>query len=165
MSNIFHFLTITMITISLALLGCSEDTSQNTNITNTQESQNAGSGHTASHGGAVIPLGDTTIGSFHVMATRDKGLIIAGKDAPIDATITPAQGSGETTVAVRFWIGTKDGIGSMKAKADIENPAEPNRWHTHADVPDPIPTGSQLWVEIETNTGEKITGSFNLNRA
>jgi hypothetical protein len=50
----------------------------------------------------------------------------------------------------------------MKAKSEIENPAEPNRWHTHADVPNPIPTGSKLWVEIESDTGEKVTGSFDL---
>ena len=49
-------------------------------------------------------------------------------------------GSTVTAIAVRFWIGTKDAMGSVKAKADIENPAEPNRWHTHADVPNPIPS-------------------------
>jgi hypothetical protein len=67
-----------------------------------------------------------------------------------------------SAIAVRFWIGTEDAVGSMKAKSEIENPAEPNRWHTHADVPNPIPTGSKLWVEIESDTGEKVTGSFDL---
>jgi hypothetical protein len=116
----------------------------------------------AGHGGAVIQLGTSTIGTFDVKATRDEGQIVAGKDAPIDVTVTPAAGSMAKATAVRFWIGTEDAKGSVKAKADIENPAEPNRWHTHAEIPNPMPTGSKLWVEIETDKGEKVVGSFEL---
>lgn len=116
----------------------------------------------AGHGGAVIQLGTSTIGTFDVKATRDEGQIVAGKDAPIDVTVTPTAGSTAKAVAVRFWIGTEDAKGSVKAKADIENPAEPNRWHTHAELPNPIPAGSKLWVEIETDGGKKVVGSFDL---
>ncbi|MCL4743307.1 MAG: hypothetical protein KJZ54_14015 [Phycisphaerales bacterium] len=117
---------------------------------------------TAGHGGPVIALGEQTIGTFDVKATRDEGQIVAGKDAPIDVTVTPVAGSTPTAAAVRFWIGTEDGKGSVKAKADIENPAEPNRWHTHAEIPNPLPEGSKLWVEIETDSGEVVVGSFDL---
>jgi len=117
---------------------------------------------TAGHGGAIIPLGTSTIGSFNVMATRDEGSIVAGKDAPIDITVTSTAGSTVKAVAVRFWIGTEDAKGSVKAKSEVENPAEPNRWHTHAEIPNPIPAGSKLWVEIETDNGETVTGSFEL---
>ena len=117
---------------------------------------------TAGHGGKVIPLGESVIGSFDVMVTRDVGEIVAGKDAPIDVTVTPVAGSTITAVAVRFWIGTENAIGSVKAKSEIENPAEPNRWHTHADVPNPFPVGSMLWVEIENENGERVIGSFDL---
>ena len=116
----------------------------------------------AGHGGAVIALGEQTIGSFSAQATRDEGQIVAGKDAPIDVTVTPAAGSTAKATAVRFWIGTEDGKGSVKAKADIENPAEPNRWHTHAEIPNPMPTGSTLWVEIEDDKGGTAVGSFDL---
>jgi hypothetical protein len=116
----------------------------------------------AGHGVAVIQLGTSTIGGFDVKATRDEGQIVAGKDAPIDVTVTPAAGSTAKATAVRFWIGTEDGKGSVKAKADIENPAEPNRWHTHAEIPNPMPTGSKLWVEIEDDKGGKSVGSFDL---
>jgi hypothetical protein len=122
-------------------------------------------GHTdgaAGHGGAVIQLGGATIGSFDVTATRDEGQIVAGKDAPIDVTLTPAAGSTAKATAVRFWIGTEDAKGSVKARADIENPAQPNRWHTHAEIPSPIPEGSRLWVEIEVESGKKSVGSFDL---
>lgn len=116
----------------------------------------------AGHGGAVIQLGTSTIGPFDVKATRDEGQIVAGKDAPIDVTVTPTAGSTVKATAVRFWIGSQDGKGSAKAKADIENPAEPNRWHTHAEIPNPMPAGSKLWVEIEDDKGTTHTGSFEL---
>lgn len=111
------------------------------------------------HHGAVIELGNATIGTFSVRASRDQGEIKAGGDAPIDVWLT---GSDQKVVGVRFWIGTQDAKGSVKAKADIEDPKEPNRWHTHAEVPNPLPAGSKLWVEIETDGGQKTSGSFDL---
>lgn len=114
------------------------------------------------HGGAVIQLGSATIGAFDANATRDEGAIVAGKDAPIDVTITPSAGATVTVSAVRFWIGTQDAKGSVKAKADIEDPKSPNRWHTHAEIPNPIPTGAKIWVEIEDSKGAKSVGGFDL---
>lgn len=114
-------------------------------------------------GGPVIELGTSQIGPFSTHATRGQGKIVAGKDAPIDVTIAPAAAGDAKAVAVRFWIGLEGGKGSVKAKAEIEDPKEPNRWHTHAEVPNPIATGSKLWVEIETDKGEVVTGSFGLN--
>ena len=113
----------------------------------------------AGHHGPVIELGNTTIGAFSVRASRDQGEIKAGGDAPIDVWLT---GSDQKVVAVRFWIGTQDAKGSVKAKADIEDPKEPNRWHTHAEVPNPLPPDSKLWVEIETEGGQKTSGAFEL---
>ncbi len=116
----------------------------------------------AVHGGAVIALGGQTIGPFTAKATRDEGQIVAGKDAPIDVTITPAAGATTKAAAVRFWIGTQDAKGSIKAKAEIEDPKDPNRWHVHAEVPNPMPAGSKLWVEIEDEKGAASVGSFDL---
>lgn len=118
--------------------------------------------HAAGHGGPVIQLGTATVGPFDVKATRDEGQIVAGKDAPIDVTVTPTPGSTAKATAVRFWIGAEDAKGSVKAKADIESPAEPNRWHTHAEIPNPVPAGGKLWIEIEDDKGGKSTGSFDL---
>jgi len=111
------------------------------------------------HHGAVIELGNATIGAFNVRASRDQGEIKAGGDAPIDVWLT---GSSDKVLSVRFWIGTQDAKGSVKAKADIEDPKEPNHWHTHAEVPNPLPPGSKLWVEIENGAGQKTSGSFDL---
>jgi hypothetical protein len=115
----------------------------------------------AGHHGAVIELGSTQIGAFSVKASRDEGHIAAGGDAPIDVWLTPSAEAAKV-VAVRFWIGTEKAAESVKAKAEIENPAEPNRWHTHAEVPNPIPAGSKLWVEIEIEGQGKQSGSFDL---
>ena len=35
-----------------------------------------------------------------------------------------------------------------------------NRWHTHVEIPDPIPAGTKLWVEIEAEGGTKGVCSF-----
>ncbi len=118
--------------------------------------------HDAGHGGPVIDLGTATIGGFSAKVTRDQGDIVAGKDAPIDVTVTPAAGTQTKVAAVRFWIGIEDGSGSVKAKSEIENPAEPNRWHTHAEIPDPLPPGSKLWVEVEDDSGTRNVASFDL---
>jgi hypothetical protein len=114
------------------------------------------------HGGAVIALGEQTIGTFTAKATRDEGQIVAGKDTPIDVAITPVSGATTKAAAVRFWIGTQDAKGSVKAKAEIEDPKDPNRWHVHAEIPNPMPAGSKLWVEIEDDKGGTVAGSFDL---
>jgi hypothetical protein len=107
---------------------------------------------------AMIPLGSGTAGSFSVRAAREEGRIKAGCDAPVDVWVD----GGPRVVAVRFWIGLKDGRASIKAKAEIEDPAEPNRWHNHVEIPDPIPEGSKLWVEIEAEGGTTSVTSFDL---
>jgi len=118
--------------------------------------------HAAGHGGKVIELGAATIEGFVLKATRDEGKIVPGKDAPIDVSITPAPGATKKAAGVRFWIGAQDAKGTIKAKAEVEDPKDPARWHTHAEIPDPLPAGSKLWVEIETDKGEKVLASFDL---
>jgi hypothetical protein len=116
------------------------------------------------HGGAVIELGTTTIGQWSVRASRDEGAVTPGGDAPIDVWVTTAAGEPAKVAAVRFWVGTQGAEGAIKAKADIEDPAEPNRWHTHVEVPSPMPEGAKLWVEIEDVGGEKVAGGFDLKQ-
>lgn len=116
----------------------------------------------AGHGGEIIELGTTKTGDLTVRASRDKGEIKPGGDAPIDVWVTTADDKPATVTAVRFWIGTEDAKSSVKAKAEIEVPSEPNHWHTHAEVPSPLPAGAKLWVEIEGTNGKKNVASFDL---
>jgi hypothetical protein len=159
-------LSACFVACTLALTGCESKAPEPVKAPNANNVPPAPAhdDHDDHHGGPVIDLGTGTIGAFSVKATRDQGQIVAGKDAPVDTTVTPASGGTAKAVAVRFWIGTEDGKGSVKAKADIEDPKEPNRWHTHAEIPNPLPAGSKLWVEIEDDKGAIVTGSFDLKQ-
>ena len=123
------------------------DNTASPNANANMQQDDSETGKTAGHHGQPIPLGTARIASFDVEAYRDVGPLTPGKDAAIDVWLA---GPIDEVTAVRFWIGTSKGVESIKARADIENPDEPNHWHTHAEIPDPMPAGSQLWVEIET---------------
>ncbi len=160
-----HITRLVLSPVAIAALVACGDPSPKASTPTAQASGAHGHEHAKqpeTHGGPVIELGTATIGAFSVKATRDQGLIVAGKDAPIDVTVATAAGGTAKVVGVRFWVGLEDAKGSVKAKADIENPKEPNRWHTHAEIPNPIPSGSQLWVEIESDAGDPAKGSFGL---
>lgn len=103
--------------------------------------------------GETTPLGEQVAGAFTVRASRD-GEIVPGKDAPIDVWVS----GGPKVAAVRFWIGTPDGRGSVKARAALEK----DNWHTHAEIPSPLPEGSRLWVEVEAAGGERVVVGFDL---
>lgn len=111
----------------------------------------------AGHGGPVVELGETTVDGMKVRTSRDAGDIKAGGDAPIDIWIDGGLGS---AASVRFWIGIESAKGSLKAKAEDEN----GHWHTHGQIPDPLPADSKLWVEIEHKDGKKSVCSFDLKK-
>jgi len=110
------------------------------------------------HHGPSVALGTTDIGGLTVRAARDEAHLHAGDEAAIDVWV---ENDHESVIAVRFWVGTEDAKGSLKAKAEIENLDMPNHWHTHAVIPNPMPEGTKLWVEIETASG-KSTGSYDM---
>ena len=119
--------------------------------------EHAGHDHAAADAkddhGPVTQLGEQTVGGYIIKASRD-GALTAGGEAPIDVWVS----GGAKVSAVRFWIGTEDAKGSVKAKAAIEH----ENWHTHAEVPKPLATDAKLWVEIEAEGGAKVTASFDL---
>jgi hypothetical protein len=113
----------------------------------------------AGHGTAV-QLGTATIGGFTVRAARGQGEVQPGGELALDVWVSG--GSGKVS-AVRFWIGSEDASGSIKARADVEDPAEPDHWHAHAEVPAPLPPGSRFWVELEIEGQGRSSGSFDLS--
>jgi hypothetical protein len=152
------YFLVTSVLVAALLSGCvgkeSSETYKNPSATGkVGDPSHADEGH---HGPA-LELGSTTIGGWSVRATRDEDEIKAGGEAPVDAYVT---GTGNVTV-VRFWIGVEDASGSVKARASIEN-AEKQNWHTHVEVPNPLPEGSKLWVEVEDDSGGKNVASFDL---
>lgn len=114
------------------------------------------------HSEKRIALGEQSIGGFTVTAGREEGTLAAGKSPAFDLTVAPAAGGTAKVASVRFWVGTQDAKGSVKAKAELEDPKNPNGWHAHAELPNPLPQGSKLWVEVEDDKGVKTVGSFDL---
>lgn len=106
------------------------------------------------HSGESIELGTVEVAGHSVRASRDKSAITAGGDSPVDVWID----GGKDVTVVRLWIGMADAKGSLKVKADLED----GHWHTHVEVPDPLPAQSKLWVEFEAKDGQKQTASFDL---
>lgn len=100
-----------------------------------------------------LPIGETTMSGLKLIATMDEAVKPGGESA-FDVVIT-----GGKPKAMRFWVGTEDAKGSVKAKAEEETP---DNWHTHAEVPNPLPPGSKFWVEVEPPTGEAFKASFDL---
>ena len=100
-----------------------------------------------------LPLGEKTVGELKLVATMDAPVKPGGEGA-FDVVIT-----GGKPKAVRFWVGTETAEGSVKAKADEETT---DNWHTHAEVPNPLPPGSKFWVEVEPPTGGTFKASFDL---
>lgn len=149
-----------VLVVATMTAGCGED-SAGTNATATPgQSSTPGSaeGSTAATAPAAghhnrLPLGEKTVGSLKLVATQDAP-VKPGSDGAFDVIIT-----GGKPKAVRFWVGTESAEGSVKAKADEETR---DNWHTHAEVPSPLPAGSNFWVEVEPPTGDKFTTSFDL---
>ena len=104
------------------------------------------------HGhGETTQMGEQKAGPYTVKASRD-GDVKAGGDVPVDIWVD----GGAKGKAVRFWFGTEDAKGSIKAKCEVED----GHWHTHGEVPDPMTEGSKLWVEIEGEDGTKTVVGF-----
>jgi hypothetical protein len=110
-----------------------------------------GHGHAA---GPTVQLGEQQVAGFAVRASRD-GTLAGATDSPIDVWITGGTGK---VGSVRFWIGTQDAKGSVKAKAELEK----DNWHTHAEIPSPMPAEGKLWVEFEVEGGAKHVAGFDL---
>src|SRR5688572_25632610 len=77
-------------------------------------------------------LGETTVGGMKCKAIQDEPAKPGGEGA-FDLIITGYPAGGKPK-AVRSWVGTESGEGSVKAKAEEE---KPDNWHTHVEVPNP----------------------------
>ena len=162
----------TIIALAFTLTGCAEGEDQQNASTNTSTATSGTDhdhdhdddhdhGHGHGHHGESIPLGTVTIGGYSVRAGRDEGTITPGGDSPIDVWVE--DGDLTRINAVRFWIGLESGAGSVRARAEVEFADKPNQWHTHAEIPEPMPAGSRLWVELDIEGQGRMTGSFDLH--
>lgn len=97
--------------------------------------------HDDDHGDAH-PLGKLTAHGVTFDVTQF-GHIEAGEEGAIELTFA----NGDDRIStVRGWVGVESGEGSMKSMWQLEGDAG---IHGHVDVPDPIPEGSKIWIELE----------------
>jgi hypothetical protein len=114
-----------------------------------EKSDKGKSGDAGHHDGPVIDLGSALVAGVKVRATRDAGKVVPGGDVPLDFYV---DGDRKGVTSVRFWIGLESGAGSVKALAPVEG----DHWHTHVEVPKPMPEGAKAWVEVEGTPAGKV---------
>ncbi|MBN8523865.1 MAG: hypothetical protein J0M02_00870 [Planctomycetes bacterium] len=122
--------------------------------------EHAGHNHAAegahAHGKAEA-VGAVDI-SVYKVAVSASGAIAAGKEWHVELRLNPDQ---PVPKAIRVWVGTENGRGSVKAKAEAEKDAK-GEYGAHVEVPNPIPADSKLWISIEPDNGQTAKGSVAL---
>jgi hypothetical protein len=96
------------------------------------------------------PLGELTLAG-HSLRVIQVAPVVAGKEGDFDIEVA---GTGPLPV-VRGWVGVEGGAGSRRVRFEKETE---RGMHGHPEVPDPIPKGARLWLEVEDG-GKKETGS------
>ena len=104
------------------------------------------------HGkGEKHKLGRQTIGNYTVSVILI-GEVEPGEHVDFDIKLIDAKTDPK---ALRVWIGTADAAGSEKATGT----KGATTYTGEVNAPKPLPAGSKLWVELETEDGTK-SGSF-----
>lgn len=91
-------------------------------------------------------LGQAVLGA-HTLAVFHEGALVPGEEGHIDLDVAAGATLPEV---VRGWIGVESGQGSRKARFEKESATT---LHGHVEVPDPLPAGSSLWLEIDGTAG------------
>jgi hypothetical protein len=85
-------------------------------------------------------------------------------DVTIQGTIAPnamldvniLQTAGGHASAIRLWVGDESGVGSLITKTHSHGATS----HAHVQAPAKLPSGSAIWVEVQTPSGEKERGKI-----
>jgi len=98
-------------------------------------------------------LGEVTIGA-HVLHVFQVVKLVPGQEGDFDLDFAPGK---PLPTTVRAWIGIESGVGSRKVRFEKETEA---RMHGHPEVPNPVPAGSKLWLDVEGVGKAAVTISF-----
>lgn len=99
-------------------------------------------------------LGEVRVGE-HTIQVFQVAEITPGKEGDFDLDFPAGKA---LPAAVRGWIGVESGQGALKVRFLKETAA---RMHGHPEVPNPLPEGSSLWIEIEGPSGvDKASVAF-----
>ena len=140
MFNIIRPFAITVSAFAIAITGCQEkemgaDVANVPSPTTTESSSDQNQDL-----GSISISGSTLSISMTGMLQPNSGLHlnINHKNGPIPG-------------AIRFWVGTQSGEGSIKSKADSHG----HHWHAQVQCPNVITDETALWVEIE----QRVSGT------
>jgi len=115
-------------------------------VTTLSTTARAGDGPDHAHTAPVAQsLGSVTVDGFEIEMIQTSA-VKAGEEA----TYTLKLKGDKEPKAIRIWIGIDSAKGSAKGKAHKHG----KKMEAHCDVPDPIPAGAKLWVEVETDAGK-----------
>ena len=95
------------------------------------------------------------IGDYEISIVQH-GEIVPQGEAHFDIALT---GHPKAPRAIRLWIGDRSASRSVKSRAGKGH--SPGEYHALVEVPDELPEGSQLWVEIQ-GSGSRKRGAFDL---
>lgn len=102
-------------------------------------------------------LGTVDIGGFKV-AVSQMGDVKPGGEGDFHVKVTGGTGK---VAALRAWVGAQDGKGSSKTTAKMEGEGS---FDAEMDVPDPIPAGGKVWIELELEGGKKAQGGIDFKK-
>jgi hypothetical protein len=147
------FIFATCVGVAVLSTGCKDERSKTETSAGAPGESAPAATQQASNEHKRRPIGEMTISGLKLVATMDEP-VKPGQECAFYVMIT-----GGKPKAVRFWIGNEGGEGSVKAKAEEETTDD---WHSHVEVPDPLPPDSKFWVEVEPPSGETFKASFAL---
>lgn len=131
-------LALALLTLATWFAGCGDDHDHPHEPAKRETKAEGDGGHVhAEH----TPLGAVDVDGYHVEVVR-VAPVVPGELADFDLDF----GKGARPETVRCWIGLETGIGSRKERFTKEGETV---MHGHPEVPNPLPEGSALWIEIE----------------
>lgn len=117
-------------------------------------STDSGTGGEEDHSHDEESLGTVMIGDMAVELAQGHGAVVAGKEGHL---VVKLPDSGGGAAIVRAWIGTADRTASLVGKGDYA--ISHDDYDVHAVAPDPLPDGTQWWIEIQKPDGTKVVGA------
>ena len=168
MKNLTTVLPAVIITTTFALSGCGNESS-----TTESGGHSEAAGHAHGPDGHVheeaeetmgesardphtgeVELASMTVGGMSVELAQEHGTLEPGKELHL---IIKLPYSDNGTTVIRAWLGTEDRFSSLVAKAEYASSR--NEYDVHAVAPNPLPSNTMWWLEIEKPDGEKLIGS------
>ena len=117
------------------------------------EDHDHGPGEHDDHGhGEGRSLGSVAVGGTTLTVSMS-GDLEPGAEVHVDLEHT----GGPAPAAIRLWIGDEAGTRALKSKADGHD----GHFEGHAEAPSDL-TGASLWIEVESASGERASGSLQL---